>query len=88
MINRHFFFDYAKRHLFKSRLSQKQVDGLNVILDAWEASYARKDDRWLAYALSTAHHETDARMHPIHEYEARATSSRCTTSTAAAPRRR
>jgi hypothetical protein len=44
MINRHFFFDYAKRHLFKSRLSQKQVDGLNVILGAWEASYARKDD--------------------------------------------
>jgi len=66
-INRRFFFDFARRVLFKGHLRQKQVDGLNFILDVWEASYARKDDRWLAYALGTTHHETGARMQPIHE---------------------
>ena len=60
-----------RRQLFKGRLRQTQVDGLNFILDVWEASYARKDDRWLAYALGTTHHETDARMQPIHEYGGR-----------------
>ena len=70
-INRKFFFDFVRRQLFKGRLRQTQVDGLNFILDVWEASYARKDDRWLAYALDTTHHETDARMQPIHEYEGR-----------------
>ena len=68
MINRHFFFDYARRQLFKGRMSQRQVDGLNAILDAWEPGYSKKDDRWLAYALGTTHHETDAKMQPIHEY--------------------
>ena len=70
-INRKFFFDFVRRQLFKGRLRQTQVDGLNFILDVWEASYARKDDRWLAYALGTTHHETDARMQPIHEYGGR-----------------
>jgi len=67
-INRTFFFDYLRRHAFKGQMTGKQVDGLNAILDAWEATYARKDDRWLAYALGTAHHETDAKMQPINEY--------------------
>lgn len=70
-INRKFFFDFVRRQLFKGPLRQKQVEGLNFILDVWEAKYARKDDRWLAYALGTTHHETDARMRPIHEYGGR-----------------
>ncbi|MEM7192647.1 MAG: hypothetical protein AAF405_07210, partial [Pseudomonadota bacterium] len=66
--NRKFFFDFVRRQLFKGRLSQKQVDGLSYILKVWEGSHASKDPRWLAYALTTVHHETDARIQPIHEY--------------------
>jgi hypothetical protein len=70
-INRRFFFDFARRVLFKGRMRQRQVDGLSFILDTWEAHYARKDDRWLAYALGTTHHETGATMQPIKEYGGR-----------------
>lgn len=70
-INRRFFFDFSRRVLFKGRLRQKQVDGLNFILDTWEAHHARKDERWLAYALGTTHHETGATMQPINEYGGR-----------------
>jgi hypothetical protein len=67
-INRDFFFAHVRQTLFRGRLSQSQVAGLNFILDNWEESYARRDDRWLAYALATTHHETDMKMQPIHEY--------------------
>lgn len=68
MINRPFFFDYVRGHLFDGRLRQAQVNGLNAILDEWDARHARKDDRWLAYMLATTHHETDRTMQPIEEY--------------------
>jgi hypothetical protein len=67
-INRTFFFDFARNHLFGGKLSQKQVEGLTAILDYWESKYAGKDDRWLAYILGTAYHETDRQMQPIREY--------------------
>jgi len=67
MINRNFFFDRVRSHLFAGTLKQKQVQGLDFILDVWEASHAKKDDRWLAYALGTAYHETAFTMQPIHE---------------------
>lgn len=67
MIDRHFFFDRVRVTLFDGALRQPQVDGLNAILDAWERDYARNDDRWLAYALATAHHETDRTLQPIRE---------------------
>jgi hypothetical protein len=67
MINRQFFFDYARQHLFGT-LKQSQVNGLEAILDHWEADYAAKDDRWLAYALGTTHHETDKTFRGIEEY--------------------
>lgn len=44
------------------------MDGLNAILNEWEKNYSSKDDRWLAYMLATAHHETDRRIQPIEEY--------------------
>ena len=53
MINRKFFFDYVRGHLFDGKLRQSQVDGLNAILTEWERKYAKKDDRWLAYMLAT-----------------------------------
>ena len=67
-INRDFFFQYARGVLFSSSLKQSQVNGLNALLDFWEGKYAKKDDRWLAYCLATAHHETGASMQPIGEY--------------------
>lgn len=66
-INRTFFFSQIKTTLFTNRLSQKQVDGMNAILDKWESAYAGRDDRWLAYALGTAFHETGFTMQPIDE---------------------
>jgi len=68
MINRTFFFDQARKTLFDGKLRQSQIDGLTAILDGWEKGYAKKDDRWLAYMLATAHHETDRTMQPIREY--------------------
>lgn len=68
MLNRAFFFAYVRQHLFGGRLKSAQVEGLLGILDEWEARHARKDDRWLAYMLATAHHETDRSMQPIREY--------------------
>jgi putative chitinase len=67
-INRPFFFDQCKIRLFGGSLGLKQVEGLTMILDRWEASHAADDDRWLAYMLATAHHEVDRKMQPIKEY--------------------
>lgn len=68
MINRNFFFDRARLELFGGVLKQSQIDGLTGILDEWDAGYAKKDDRWLAYMLATVHHETDRTFKPIREY--------------------
>jgi putative chitinase len=67
MINRTFFFSQVRAQLFGGKVSQSQVNGLGAILDVWEANYAAKDDRWLAYALATSYHETAFTMQPIHE---------------------
>ena len=40
LINRGFFFTQVRRMLFSNILQQPQVDGMNAILDAWEAKYA------------------------------------------------
>jgi putative chitinase len=71
MINRKFLFEHARETLFTGKLTQGQVDGLTFILDTWEADHAKKDDRWLAYALGTAFHETAFRLQPIREFGGR-----------------
>ena len=68
MINRSFFFDQVSLRLFEGRLPSKTKESLGLILDEWEKNYAKADDRWLAYALGTAHHETDRTFGPIREY--------------------
>lgn len=67
-INRKFFFETVRSRLFGGRLTQQQVDGMTAILDRWEEHHAKDDDRWLAYMLATAYHETDKKMWPIEEY--------------------
>ena len=68
MINRNFFFEQSKTSLFDGKFKQSQIDGLNAILDEWEANHAKKDDRWLAYMLATTHHETGRTMRAIEEF--------------------
>jgi hypothetical protein len=67
-INRDFFFAHVRATLFDGSLRQSQVEGLKTILEHWEARAGAKDDRWLAYLLATAHHETDRTIKPIGEY--------------------
>jgi len=68
MLNRNFFFQRVRQFLFDGKMTQKQIDGLNAILDYWESSHTKKDDRWLAYVLATAHHETGRLFQPIEEW--------------------
>lgn len=57
MINRTIFFDDIRATLFHGHLIQDQVDKIEAILTAWEASpYEELAD--LAYLLATAKHET------------------------------
>lgn len=66
-INRRFFFDNVRLALFDGSLKSSQVQGLGAILDKWEADSPQADDRWLAYMLGTAHHETGRTMQPVRE---------------------
>lgn len=68
MINRKSFFETADVALFGGMLTRSQFDGMTGILDVWEDKYRQNDDRWLAYMLATAHHETDRTFKPIKEY--------------------
>jgi len=63
------FFAYLRKRdsgVFGTSLSQKQVDGINGILDAFETHGDSKSDT-LAYALATAYHEVGGRMVPVRE---------------------
>jgi hypothetical protein len=67
-IDRKHFFDTVRAGLFGGRLTQQQVDGMNIILDYWERQSAWDDLRWLAYPLATTKWETAHTMWPIAEY--------------------
>lgn len=66
-MNREFFFDEVRENLFSGVLKPRQVEGMEAILDEWDASHATNDDRWLAYMLATAYHETGRAMGPVEE---------------------
>ena len=68
MIDRDHFFELVRAEPFNGNLTQRQVDGMNFLLDVWERHFRDKDIRWLAYSLATAYHETAATMEPIPEY--------------------
>ena len=65
-INRKKFFDGIRQQPFPGKLSQKQVDGVNRLLDEyerreWNSLY------WLAYVFATTMWETARTMQPIKE---------------------
>jgi len=68
MIDRGIFFDNVRPDPFPGELTQQQVDGMDAILDAWEADYADNDLRWLANAMAQTYHEVSGTMWPIEEY--------------------
>jgi hypothetical protein len=72
MIDRDRFFASVREKPFGGNLTQRQVDGLNFLLDVWERHFAEKHpsdgNMFLAYALATVFHETAQTMEPIEEY--------------------
>jgi hypothetical protein len=66
-INRTFFFEHTRKVLFDGSMKQKQVEGIEAILNKWEKEMPKADDRWLAYMLGTAHHETGRTMQAVRE---------------------
>lgn len=66
MIDRRAFFDGVRPDLFGGTISQAQVEGIDAILDEWEARNLT-DLRWLAYMLATTYHETNKTMQPVRE---------------------
>ena len=68
MINRIAFFNRTKTNLLYNTLSQGNVEGIDAILDAWEANKLLTDIRLLAYILATSYHETNKTIQPIEEY--------------------
>lgn len=67
MIDRDKFFAAIRPSLFSGAFSQPQVDGINALLDAVEAS-AVTNIYERAYVLVTPYHETARTMQPIAEY--------------------
>jgi len=65
-IKRGKFYDHIRGTLFNGKLTAQQVDGMEAILNEWEAQELT-DMRWLAYILGTVYHETAKRMRPVKE---------------------
>ena len=63
-MDRNKFFDCIGKNIF-STLPQERIDSINAILDECEGI---NDERWVAYILGTAYHETAYTMMPIEEY--------------------
>jgi hypothetical protein len=64
-INRKKFYEDFRK-AFNTKLTQAQVNGYEAMFDYWETS-TMNDNRWLAYALATAYHETGGRMEAVRE---------------------
>ena len=68
LFDRKIFFDAVRGLLFHGSMTQRQVDGMDAILTAWEANPRSPNLRWLSYPLATTAHETGFAMWPIEEY--------------------
>lgn len=62
-IDKPYFFDTVRMSLFGGRLSQKQVVGMEAIIDKADLS-----NKQLAYVMATVCHETAKTFEPIEEY--------------------
>ena len=60
------FFNEINKTLFKGSLSNRQKQGINYKLKAFD-KHDNTDDRWRAYMLATSYHETARTMQPIEE---------------------
>lgn len=67
LLNRAIFYAEIKGRLFKGRLSQRQVEGMDALLDAFAATGQTNLD-YLSYGFATAYLEVDRTMWPIKEY--------------------
>lgn len=65
-MDRRIFFDAVRGSVFRGRLSQTRVDGLNHLLDVWKRDCTGPDAQ-LAYCLATSFHETAHTMTPVRE---------------------
>lgn len=66
-VDREVLFHSVRDSIFHGKLSQLQVDGINIIVSKAE-EVQLPDKRWLAYMLATAYHETGHTMQPVAEY--------------------
>jgi hypothetical protein len=57
------FYDVVRLSLFGGRISQSQIDGMNMILDVAPDMYVPQ----LAYVLATSYWETGRKMQPVSE---------------------
>lgn len=62
----HKFFSEINKTLFRGTLTNKQKEGINYKLKAFD-KHDITDDRWRAYMLATSFHETARTMQPIEE---------------------
>src|SRR5690554_3104739 len=60
------FFNEIEKTMFNGTLSEKQRQGINYKLKAFD-THDIIDDRWRAYMLATSYHETARTMQPIEE---------------------
>lgn len=65
--NKKSFYDFIRPSLFSGKISTKQLEGLEAILEG-ASKYNLVDLRQLSYVLATVYHETDKTMQPIEEY--------------------
>jgi putative chitinase len=67
VVNREAFFTQVRSTVFHNRMSQDQVDNLNILLDTWEALLPNADPRWIANSMAQNYQETGGRMAPVRE---------------------
>lgn len=61
------FFDNIKRDVFGGSMTLAQVDGVNLIIAAWDRHAPNGTFEGLAYVFATAYHETARTMEPVRE---------------------
>lgn len=68
MIDKKKFFDEVRETLFSGKLTAKQVEGLELIIDGWLSDGRPDHILHLAYILATTYWETARTMQPVSEY--------------------